>query len=40
MKSGGGPVDDRALLSRVSRGDVKSFGKLIDRYSRYVTAII
>jgi RNA polymerase sigma-70 factor (ECF subfamily) len=33
-------VDDRELLSRVGQGDVKSFGKLIDRYSRYVTAIV
>ena len=33
-------MDDRELLSRVGQGDVKSFGKLIDRYSRYVTAIV
>jgi len=33
-------VDDKELLLRISHGDVKSFGKLIDRYSRYVTAIV
>jgi hypothetical protein len=38
--SGGGSVDDKELLLRISHGDVKSFGKLIDRYSRYVTAIV
>jgi RNA polymerase sigma factor (sigma-70 family) len=33
-------VDDKELLSRVGQGDVKSYGKLIDRYSRYVTAVV
>lgn len=33
-------MDDRELLFRVGQGDVKSFGKLIDRYSRFVTAIV
>lgn len=33
-------MDDKALLARIGQNDVRSFGKLIDRYSRYVTAII
>lgn len=33
-------MDDKALLAKIGQNDVRSFGKLIDRYSRYVTAII
>lgn len=33
-------MDDRELLRKMGEGDVKSFGKLIDKYSRYVTAIV
>lgn len=32
-------MNDRELLTGIGRGDVKSFESLMDRYSRYVTAV-